>query len=129
MLDAWIESVFLKRALLSFASAAAAYVAAHSLPGLDKLSLAGVTVTIQIDPKKLADWLAIFLVGIANGAHDWAAQHVKGGLLMGRPAPTLSAVPALILPVGAPPVPLSQEQIAAQAAAMTPPSSGLQPKP
>lgn len=73
MLEKWISSIFLKRAILSFASGAAAYVAAHSLPGLTHLAAAGVKVTVQIDPNKLADWLGVTAAALAQGAHEYAA--------------------------------------------------------
>lgn len=80
MLQKYIESVFLKRVLLSFATGAATYVAAHSLPGLTHLAAAGVKVTIQIDPQKLADWLGVSAMAISQGLHEWvAAKYPEAG--------------------------------------------------
>lgn len=73
MLQKYIESVFLKRFVLSLATGAATYVAAHSLPGLSHLAVAGVTVTVQIDPQKLADWLGVTSMALVQGLHEYVA--------------------------------------------------------
>jgi hypothetical protein len=73
IVQSWIASIFFKRALLAFATTAAAFVAAHVVPDLTHLSAAGVSIAIQIDPPKLAEWLGIALTAAAQGAHEWAA--------------------------------------------------------
>lgn len=73
MLQKWIESVFLKRVCLSFATGAAAYLAAHALPGVSHLAVAGINVTVTVDPNKFADWLGVSAMALSQGAHEYVA--------------------------------------------------------
>jgi hypothetical protein len=73
MLEHWIESVFLKRFCLSFAAAAAAYIGAHSLPGISHLAVAGINVTVSVDPAKLADWMGVTAIAVTQGLHEYVA--------------------------------------------------------
>lgn len=74
MIKKWIESIFIKRAALSLATGAAAYLAAHGLPAASYLSAFGVDVTIQINPERFADACAIGFMAMGQGFHEWIAH-------------------------------------------------------
>lgn len=86
MVEKWIESVFIKRFFLALASAAAAHLAAHHVPGpvitafLGKLSAFGVSVNLDmfsqvvtIDPEKFSDAMSVAVFAGVQGLHEKVA--------------------------------------------------------
>lgn len=85
MLDKWIESVFLKRAVLAGSAAIAAHViafqsapaAAHAFAWLSNI---GLTVTVVVDQSKFAHSLTVGLFALTQGAQEWvAAKYPNAG--------------------------------------------------
>lgn len=74
MIEKWIESVFLKRAVLAFTAALIAHTTTNNLPGLSHLSAIGIHLTVQVDPARFNEWLTMLLIGFSQGAHEWAAS-------------------------------------------------------
>jgi hypothetical protein len=78
MLQHWIESVIIKRAILALAAGSVSYLAAHAIPDLspylNHLASVGLSINIQItDPEKLRQAIEILLLSFAQGAHEWIA--------------------------------------------------------
>lgn len=72
-IERWIASVFVKRVALSLAAGGAAYLAAHSLPGVSELSGFGIDIVVKIDPEKFADAASVAFGAFAQGGHEWIA--------------------------------------------------------
>lgn len=77
MIQAWIESVVIKRLVLAAAAALASYAAGHLVPDLGPalawLGHYGVNVQISVDPERLKDSLTLLFFAASQGAHEWAA--------------------------------------------------------
>lgn len=74
MLNKWIESVFIKRAVLAAITTVVAHLSIHGLPlVIQALAVAGINVTVTFDTAKMAEWSTIALVGMTQGGHEWIA--------------------------------------------------------
>lgn len=77
-MNAWFESVIIKRAVLALAAGIVAQITAHLIPDLtpflNHLSTFGISASIKItNPETLRDSLTIFFMAGIQGAHEWAA--------------------------------------------------------
>ena len=78
MIQAWIESVVIKRAILALAAGIVAQLTAHLIPDLSPalnwLAHIGISASITVsDPTLLRESLVVFFMAGTQAAHEWAA--------------------------------------------------------
>lgn len=78
MIQAWIESVVIKRVVLALAAAAVAQLTGNLIPDLspwlEKLAAVGLVISVKVtNPALLRETICLVIMAGLQGFHEWAA--------------------------------------------------------